>query len=226
MDSFQLVLLLSERERDMSKIILIRREKYYRGNNMCKKFITEIRKKNNDVNNMPTITKEILKYFGVSKECTEIPIVDMINKIGIKIYQSELEPQGLSGYIAVNPQYAETFGSNKITCVHISDSIGHKRFTLAHELAHYIFDFQEDKDLCYYNTYFPTKQQETLQEERANKFAANLLMPKEIFIEVYHKYEHMQSKVDIVNEISKVFIVSPTAVIKRFDELGINGFSY
>lgn len=196
-----------------------------KGDKMCKKLLQEIRKKPKELENMPDRAQEVLKYFGYDGLNTEIPIVEILGKMGFKIYQSDLEPKGLSAYIAVDPQFEETFESNKITCVHIEDNIGHKRFALAHELAHYLFDFNEDKNLYYYNTYFPKKDLELLEEQRANRFAANLLMPEAAFRKKHEEYKKLQSKADIVNALGRHFLVSSTAVIRRFCELGIDGYT-
>ena len=47
-------------------------------------------------------------------------------------------------------------------------------------------------------------------------------MPQDAFLNKYEEYKKLESKVDIVTALCRYFVVSPTAVIKRFDELGIN----
>lgn len=200
-------------------------KKFTKGEKMCKKFIRDIRNKPHSINDMPDRAQDVLRYFQVKDDLVAgVPVVEILIKMGFKIYQSDLEPDDLSAYIAVDPKFENTFGSNKITCVHVEDNIGHKRFALAHELAHYLFDFKEDEKLYYYNTYFPKKEKETLEEKRANQFAANLLMPKELFQKKYEEYKVLQSKADIVSALGKYFLVSSTAILKRLSELGIVGY--
>lgn len=206
----------------MSNILYFYQRK--KGDKMCRKFIVKLRHKNSNIEDMPERAKDVLEYFGVSKQCTEIPIVNILNKIGFIIFQTELEPKGLSAYIAIDPQYEEMYDSNKITCVNLTDSIGHKRFALAHELAHYLFDFDEKNILYYYNTYFLEENADGSEEQRANAFAANLLMPKDIFETKYKECREMESKADIVSTLSRIFMVSPTAILKRFKELNIDGY--
>lgn len=194
------------------------------GDKMDKRFLKEIREKSKEINDMPNRAQEVLEYFHINDFSSGVPIIKILTKMGFKIFQSDLEPDNLSAYIAVDPKFEDTFGSNKITCVHIKDNLGHKTFALAHELAHYLFDFDESKTLYYYDTYFPKENEDKLEERRANKFAANLLMPEKIFLEEFEKCKNLQSKVDIVNELGRHFRVSPTAVLKRFQELGIAGF--
>lgn len=206
----------------MGKIIYI--NNFTKGDKMYREFLFNFRKKSKEIEDMPERAKEVLDFFQVDKTSPGVPIIEILTKMGFKIFQSDLEPDGLSAYIAVDPKFEDVFGSNKITCVHIKDNIGHKTFALAHELAHYLFDFREDKNLYYYDTYFPKEYEDNLEEQRANKFAANLLMPEELFRKEFDKCKELQSKVEIVSELGKSFHVSPTAVLRRFKELEIVGF--
>ncbi len=187
-------------------------------------FLKNFRKKNKEISDMPARAQEILNYFNVNYLSSGVPIVEILIKLGFQIYQSDLKPEGLSAYIAVDPEFREVYGSNKITCVHINNSIGHKRFALAHVLGHYLFDFDETVNVSYYNTYFPKKHSEKFEEQRANEFAANLLMPEKDFRREYVKCGKLQSKADIVNELSQIFLVSSDHILRRFNGLGIDGF--
>lgn len=219
------------RARFMGKIIQISNYSIAKDDKMYKEFLSDIRNKTKNIEDMPERAKDALKYFQVTDFSSGVPIVEMLTKLGFKIYQSRLEPENLSAYIAINPQYEDIYGSNKIICVNIKDNIGHKKFALAHELGHYLFDFNEDKNLYYYDTYFAEKgrdnleeSEEKIEEKRANKFAANLLMPEIEFREKYEQFKKLQSKIDIVSALGHYFWVSSTAVLKRFNELGISGY--
>lgn len=193
-------------------------------NKMCRELVKEIRQKSKKIEDMQYRTQEVLDYFNVTNFEEGTPIVNILVKMGFKIYQSDLEPEGLSAYIAVNPKFEEVFGSNKITCVNADDSVGHKRFALAHELSHYLFDFDESKQLNYYNTYFPNQEEDKEEEKRANQFAANLLMPEKIFRDKLKTYENLQSKAETISALGRDFRVSPTAVLRRCQELKIVGY--
>lgn len=213
----------------MAKIIMFTRfynnkKKNTKGDNMCKELLTKIRSKSKGISDMPVRANDVLDYFQVKDFSKGVPIIEILTKFGFKIYQSDLEPEGMSAYIAVDPKLEEVYESNKITCVNLKDNIGHKRFALAHELAHYLFDFDENHKLYYYNTYFPNRENDNLEEKRANQFAANLLMPENIFRNKLKEYNELQSKPDIVNALGQYFRVSSTAVLRRFNELGIGGY--
>jgi len=196
-----------------------------KGVRMCREFVRRIRQHPIQINDMPARAQDVLNYFKIKDFADGVPIVEIVTKFGFKIFQSDLKPKGLSAYIAVDPKFEEIFKSNKITCVHIEDNIGHKRFALAHELAHYLFDFNEDENMYYYNTYFPRNEENSMEENRANQFAANLLMPEKIFRKKYKEYRKNNGKADTVNELGHYFLVSPTAVLRRLEELGIAGYN-
>ncbi len=199
-------------------------KKYAKDEWMYRKFLNEIRNKPKDICDMTDRAQDVLKFFQIKDLSSGVPIIEILTKFGFKIYQSNLEPEGLSAYIAVDPKFKDVFGSNKITCVHTNDNIGHKRFSLAHELAHYLFDFNEGEELYYYDTYFPQKSEGKVEEKRANRFAAELLMPEKEFREKFEKSKELHSKADIVNALGQYFLVSSTAVLRRLHELDIKGF--
>ena len=138
----------------------------------------------------------------------------------------ELKSDELSAYIAIDPRLMEKLGSNKIACVNSKDSDGHKRFAIAHELAHYLFDYNEYEQVTYYNTYIANEKEPTDEIElRANRFAACILMPEDEFRKKFAEYREMYSKPDLVNRLNEYFRVSPRAVQRRFSELDIGGYA-
>lgn len=195
-----------------------------KGNKMCRKFVMDIRKKSKELDDMPARAQEVLDYFQISDLSSGVPIVEIMTKMGFKIYQSNLEPENLSAYIAIDPKFEDVFESNKIACVNNKDSIGFKRYALAHELAHYFFDFNDEESLYYYDTYFKKKDKKDMSEKCANRFAINLLMPRDEFEKAYNKCKELQSKADIVNALGRFFGVSSDAVLERLIELGIAGY--
>ena len=88
---------------------------------------------------------------------------------------------------------------------------------MAHELCHYIFDFDRNNKLAFYDGY-DTRNTNRPTEQRANTFAANLLMPKSLFIKAYTSLSDLYLY-DKVAELARLFQVSETAITKRIDEL-------
>lgn len=164
---------------------------------------------------MERASQEVLKEFAITS--APIPIVKIMSSLGFKVVLQNYEEENLSGIIGVDIKLFDKIGTDKIVSVSRKDTLGHQRFTIAHELCHYIFDFDRNSLEPYYDGYDASRAgAET--EVRANTFAANLLMPKNIFIEQYERYISLP-KYDLVLQLADEFKVSPTAVKKRMDEL-------
>ena len=116
----------------------------------------------------------------------------------------------------VDPALWEKFGTDRIACVNTALSDGDKRFALAHELARFLFDY--DGSPAYMDAYMADKKAE---EQRADRFAACILMPEDMFREKYDEISASRLNPDIAGWLARYFRVSREAVIKRFSGLGI-----
>ncbi len=124
-----------------------------------------------------------------------------------------------SGMISISHDYIRKFGTDKILVIKSNDNIGHQRFAVAHELAHFLFDFNEQSMISYSNFYIPNEQS-NLIEERANRFAASILMPKDIFIVKYNEYKKENYNLyELCSKLADCFLVPSTAVNRRINEL-------
>ena len=146
-----------------------------------------------------------------------VPIVKIMSALGFKVFLQEYNEDTLSGIIGIDLKLMNKMGTDKVISVNKKDALGHQRFTMAHELCHYIFDFDRSSLSPYYDGYDTTKAN-LPTESRANTFAANLLMPEELFIEKYNECKNMQ-EYDKVIKLALDFQVSGTAVKKRIEEL-------
>lgn len=177
--------------------------------------------KNVIINQANAVSNEVLKAFFKDEE-PPLKITSLMTNLGFDLLKNSQFPQKeLSGLLALNlkEKLAGKY-SDKVIIVNGQDSIGHQRFTIAHELSHYIFDAIEGEE--YYEAYYRTDEENTkkIKEYRANKFAANLLMPEDIFKRKYYELLDRFKDIDLVkNALTVVFKVSYTAVDKRFDEL-------
>lgn len=169
---------------------------------------------------------EVLQYFGIRHIPEDgVPIIKILTQIGIKVYKDDSLDPTLSAFIAIDPELMELFNTNKIVCVNANDSVQHTRFALAHELAHYLFDFDETKKTKYYNTYIANDSgKDIFTERRANKFAACLLMPEKEFRNAENLYSKKKGRSETITLLIKHFGVSAKAVYRRFEELGIEGY--
>lgn len=107
---------------------------------MYENFLKEFREKAKEIEDMPDRVQDILDFFNVDIS-SNFPIVEIIKKLGFEVCQSDLDPDGLLAYIAINSIFKDIYGTDKIICINSNNIIGLNNFVLAHELAHYLFDF-------------------------------------------------------------------------------------
>ncbi len=165
---------------------------------------------------MESAANKILKKFDISS--APIPIVKIMKLLGFEviIQNYDFSPT-LSGIIGIDYKLKDKYKTDKVISINRNDNLGHQRFTMAHELCHYIFDFDRNNKLAFYDGY-DTRNTNRPTEQRANTFAANLLMPKSLFIKAYANLSDLYLY-DKVAELARQFQVSETAITKRIDEL-------
>jgi len=167
---------------------------------------------------------EILLEAGV----TNAPVaVDQIAKSkGASVVPFELGDE-VSGVLVVEENRG-TIGYN------ITHHKNRQRFTIAHELGHFILHLDKgkskemfvDKDFIikwrYEKVYTPS---EFKHEQEANAFAAALLMPREFLLKELSKAKYIELPENrLIEELAKVFDVSVPAMTYRFADL--NKFRY
>lgn len=164
--------------------------------------------------------------FFWQKKNAPLRIGDMLDSLGFAVVpDNSFDDDKLSGVLAIDNTVAmERF--RKMIVLNNRDNIGHQRFTIAHELAHYIFDALPNQK--YYEAYYRTddKKNNEIREYRANKFAANLLMPRTIF---ESRYKFIASQIKDAQKVKFIlsldFGVSVTAINKRIEELNLEANS-
>ncbi|KFI65716.1 ImmA/IrrE family metallo-endopeptidase [Bifidobacterium cuniculi] len=142
-----------------------------------------------------------------------VNVIDIANQLGLKFTTLFLE-EGVSGLLVKNE---ENGPFNAV--VDASEHQHRMRFTLAHEIGHYIHKYQGDEwngkiaGLVEHRDELSSKG--TDPEERwANKFAASLLMPAAIVARFWA--EGLS-----VEEIARQFNVSQSALKFRLRNLGL-----
>lgn len=178
---------------------------------------------------MHDCANEVLSYFNIDLSTdVPIPIIKILQSAGLKVFKDKMENKNLSAFIAIDPRLQEIFGSDKIVCVNEDESLFHARFVLAHELAHFLFDYNEAENVKYYNTYMANcSSDRDFIEKRANKFAACLMMPEQQFRHSERKtFTEKGDRSATMVALSKEFSVPIEAVHKRFEELEIDGYEW
>ena len=135
-----------------------------------------------------------------------IPILEVAESYGLSVLETDLtDHPGLSGVIDVEKQ---------IIYLNKSDNPVHKRFTIAHELGHWILHrealYQKDSSLAIYYRR-PIGGETDDKEKEANCFAANLLVPLEHLKPYYNKHYSCR-------DLSELFAVSQQVIGYRLQE--------
>ena len=111
-------------------------------------------------------------------------------------------------------------GEYAIMTVNQASTLGRKRYSIGHEIGHWIYDkgkglyLCETKDL---NIPWNSRSRISPAERRANRFAAELLMPRDWFREAARDRE---ISFDTVEELGEDFQTSRTSTAIRLVELG------
>ncbi|MCW0953752.1 ImmA/IrrE family metallo-endopeptidase [Weissella ceti] len=145
-----------------------------------------------------------------------IDVRQIIERVNYTVSEKDLGR--LSGFVDAN---------ESIICINKSNSEGRKNFTLGHELAHIL----QNKTFAMRGEATEYSEEEKVDEVFANKFSAELIMPKNL---IEHHLENVLSEkgldkekinttdVDVVlSEIAKKMQVSNQALNIRVDRLNI-----
>jgi hypothetical protein len=152
--------------------------------------------------------KRLIEKYYITQP-NEIPIEDIILSEGPYVYEKEI--RGAEGRIICYEDHAI------ITVNSFLKDINKKRFVLAHELGH--FELHRELNAYYSdneNNFWEWKNDKIIESE-ANEFAAELLMPTEIFLSRSKKEKF---SIDFIQRLSDVFITSLTSTAIRFAEKG------
>lgn len=169
------------------------------------------------------IANQILDNVNYYSPRGATPIVKISKEFGFVTYKEKMFKL-LSGDIKVNGDTYDKYKHNQIILVNKLDVLKHQRFVIAHELAHFLFDFlgnpmYEDSSILFSEKYYKDCHN-TESEVVANRFAAALLMPEKVFIEQYFIAKNEEDNIDfIVNYLSEFFETTVESIIKRIKEV-------
>lgn len=169
------------------------------------------------------IAKEILSKLSYYSEDSATPIVKIAKEFGFITYRETLDDD-LSGDIYINGKTKEEYKNDRIILVNKNDELFHQRFVVAHELAHYLFDFlgnekYKDTSIRFSATYYKNMH-ETISEQRANRFAAAILMPGDSFIKQYNIAKNIdKNRMFVIMYLSRFFETTMSSIERRIAEV-------
>ena len=177
--------------------------------------------------------QKIVQYIIENLDIHEIPVNvwQIARHLGLEVLEANFKTENVSGSIIVTeemPDLLKPFNTNKAIILNRNEDSKVQAFTVAHELGHYVMDISEKSS--FFENYHISKEKKKILsqdekyrkmiEDRADKFAAMLLMPKKEFIE-YYENSIMKDTKEIYEEMANKFMVPIAGVKKRFEELNI-----
>ena len=148
-----------------------------------------------------------------------IDVVELARSLGFTVLRlkREIEEKGLI--------YVNDSGKDMVRIIAYNSNLSEKenRFIIAHELGHFylhssINSFLQDGSFVYMYHNKNGNQEKQLEDE-ADFFAANLLLPKELFIEQYKSYGELATSQVAIDGLSNYFKVSQRCIRKRIKEV-------
>lgn len=186
---------------------------------MTNEFVNSLRISYKKDDDLKEIIAKLLDKFGTHDY--PIPVENILRAMGFSIFASNTLEPNISAFIAVDDKLIKDFNNNKIVVANKNDSVEHQRFAIAHEIAHWIFDCKDQNR--FYDTYNTDTDHTNIPTEyRANKFAAELMMPTSDFIDYINTMKKNEgiSNNEIINNTSTYFGAPKTAVARRLKETG------
>lgn len=117
--------------------------------------------------------KKLREHIGLSPKDIIPNIFDTFRTLGIHIFRRKLVNSTISGLYIKHPYAGDCI------LVNYNEDVYRQNFTLTHEVAHAIFDNNEMSNLSKNND-LPNSNPDYLKEVRANTFASEFLITKEL----------------------------------------------
>lgn len=149
---------------------------------------------------------EQLNIIQRHQSAAPVQTVALADDLGLKVWHVPNWPDDLSGKIVKS---AEQGGASGYAIyVNKSHHVNRRRFTTAHEIAHFILHRQFIGDGIVDDGLYRSRLSNSM-EVQANKMAADILMPRLLI------NQHMASGVNSVSELARIFQVSESAMSFR-----------
>lgn len=137
-----------------------------------------------------------------------VQVLEIAHAMGVKVYKSKNWPAHISGLIRKDATHGGTSGYAIYT--NANHRRTRRRFTIAHELGHYVLHPDLIGDGITDDALYRSRLGDPI-ERQANRFAANLLMPWDLII------ESTRSGLDTVEKLAEKFEVSKSAMSVRLE---------
>ena len=150
---------------------------------------------------MTSSEQRIIEKYQVS---APVDITAMATELGLAVYESYDLPHGISGKIARNGGASSGYSIS----VNANEAYCRRRFTVAHECAHYLLHRAKIGDELSDDALYRSKL-DTKEEFEANNQAADLLMPRWLL------NEYIRNGLAGIADLASTFEVSEPAMKVR-----------
>lgn len=171
------------------------------------------------------LADRVLEDGGYADGRDLVPIVELAKKFGFSCFRELNMSKEISGNIFVGGTTKQVYHSDKVIVVGADEERPHQRFIIAHELGHYLMDYlgsdrSRNPNLLFSETY-PKQNHDSPKEIRADRFAAELLMPMRVFMKRYVQVMELadNSEEYCVSYLARLFGVKKSCVRKRIHEV-------
>ncbi|MBS8261112.1 ImmA/IrrE family metallo-endopeptidase [Roseibium polysiphoniae] len=152
-----------------------------------------------------TLDSQLLQQISGLQEAAPVRLSSIAKALDVKVISTTL-PKGVSGEIRPDPDRPGSY----IVRVNRNDSSRRQRFTVAHEIGHYLLHRDQigdgiTDDVLYRSTLSDSR------EAQANRIAADLLMPKNLMDEWIENAKVLKVD-DVVGFLADKFNVSEAAM--------------
>lgn len=195
---------------------------------MYEKIISDLRQnpaKDYDIDDAERLADDILRAGGHDKIKGSTPIVKIADELGFKTFNEEYMPAGISGNIFIGGRPAKTYKTSQGIIVGRNKEFYHQRFIIAHELGHYLMDYlgsdMDNDSGKAFSMAYPKENHDSPKERRADRFAAQLLMPAKAFYRAYIRAVNASDRNEryVMAYLSNYFKVKQSSVQRRIWEL-------
>jgi len=166
--------------------------------------------------------RNLITQYGYSLDSVPIDVKSILIDKGIIVKEINL-PDDISGVL-------DTRGQKPIVLINSSHSENRQRFSMAHELGHFILQSSFSGVHMDKATYFRSNlsaEGTNIDEKRANRFAAELLIPTDILLAKLQLYPDLIDSNDDtpIQDLAKEFKVSSAALMFKLSGV-IKGQKY
>lgn len=172
-----------------------------------------------------SLADEVLSIYGFENKSAPTPIISIAKEFGFQTVKADDIPEDISGNIFVGGATEKYYKNDHVIIVDAKEPLAHQRFIIAHELAHYLMDYignrkYEDGKYTFSKTY-PKVNHDSFDEIRADRFAAEILMPKLIFVKEYIKAMQKSdyNKEYVIPYLATLFNTKESCIIRRIQEV-------